>query len=52
MVVDYSLVDAKSIELIGYPNFHFKLISRRLNLGADDLAKRGRDRVSIIQGWF
>lgn len=50
--VERSLVDVQTKELVRLPNFHFKFINRCLNLGADDLAKRGSDRVFIIQGWF
>lgn len=50
--IGHALVDVQMKELIRLPNFHFKFINRCLNLGADDLDKRGRDRASIIQGWF
>lgn len=50
--VDNCLVEPYSCALIRKPNIHFKHVSRRLNLGADDLAKQGKERKSLVQGWF
>lgn len=47
-----SLVDFHTKELIRKPKVFFKQVSRRLNMRADDLAKQGKDRNSLIQGGF
>lgn len=39
-------------EMIRKHNFFYKYVPSRLNLGADDLAKQGRDIISLIEGWF
>lgn len=46
------MIDYSTRDLIRKPNVLFKHISRRLNLGADDLAKQGIERKALIQGWF
>lgn len=50
--VDNLLMDHQTKEVIRYSNFHFKYFNKCLNIAADNLAKQGPDRVSIIQGWF
>lgn len=49
---DSFLIDLELRDSIRKPNFYFKHISGRLNLGADDLVNQGRARTRIIQGWF
>lgn len=46
------LIDDNVINIIKQPNFSFKHVARRLNMGANDLAKQGCHKNHIIQGWF
>lgn len=49
---DNNLVNYSEKEAIRKSNIVFKHITRRLNVGADYLAKQGNNRNSLVEGWF
>lgn len=50
--VGNNIMDFSTRNFIRKSNMLFKHISRRLNLGPDDLAKQGLERRGLVQGWF
>lgn len=51
LVVKTDLLEDELVNIFMRPNLKFKYIGREMNSGADDLAKQGRQRNYLLQGW-